>query len=302
MQLSRLAATSWRRLLPLMVVAFSPIAVLGADGPTTRPLRGIGEMTVEEVRDEVHQLYRDDLPYAGYMKRLITAADTAWPYLNSSGRIEYEVDIYGPLMDAMRLLNLQPALRYQSIIEISEAIDASRLTREYEPFYREVFASPEFRGTTSAFHDTVVDLWRRYQAANKTVPYTELLLLNQDTMGTPNGQNHESLRAAIGDCYAGVGDPASAATWYDRISPASLGPLRAADAYYAAHDYAAAVQRYRAVLAGLDAWAELKPQLLKQSLAYPLESVDLGQVKAHAETREADCKQRLSTSKTTTAP
>jgi hypothetical protein len=285
-----------------MVVAFSSIAVLGADGPTTRPGRGIGEMTADEVRDEVHQLYRDDLPYAGYMKRLITAADTAWPYLNSSGRIEYEVDIYGPLMDAVRLLNNQPALRYQAIVSISMAIDGARLTRAYEPFYREVFASPEFGGTTSAFHNAVVDLWKRYQAANKPVPYTELLLLNQDGMGTPNGQNHETLRAAIGDCYAAVGDPASAATWYDRISPASLGPLRAADAYYAAHDYETAALRYHEVLAGLDAWAELKPQLLKQSLGYALMDADLGQVKAHAETRQADCKRRLSTASTTTAP
>ena len=64
----------------------------------------INGMTAQEVRDGVHRLYRDDLPYATYIKGITQTADAAWAKLSEAERSRYEVDVYGRLMDAERLL------------------------------------------------------------------------------------------------------------------------------------------------------------------------------------------------------
>ena len=283
------------KLFGLLLVTFCVCEVAYA-GSTPK---GIGEMTPQEVRDEVHRLYKDDLPYATYIKGITSIADAAWPKLNDAERIGYEVNVYARLMDAERLLIGVTALpadaagrRYQAAVSISLAMDGEKLGPKYPQFYADVFASPEFNASSSAFRGAVTDLWKRYAAAKKDVPYTELLLLNQAKMGTPDGQDGDPLWVAIATLYAGVGDHQAEAEWYGRVSPAFLGPVRAADALFAAGQFNAAAERYRAVLEDLGQWAKIKPTLAGHQLYEPLQSADLGAIKARATAREAECRAR----------
>lgn len=268
--------------------------------------KGLGEMTLEEVRDEVHRLYRDDLPYAPHIRKLTEAADAAWPTLPEAEKIRYQVHVYARLMDALRLLTGQTALpadaigrRYQAAVSISLAIDGSKLGTAYQQYYKDVFESEEFKASDSAFKETVIDLRASYERAKKLVPYTNLLLLNQARMGRPDGQDGDGIRSHIAIMYAELGDHVAEAKWYEGVSPAGLGPFKTADALFAAARYPEAAEKYRKVLAELDAWAKLKPHLKQTALAEPLEFTDLGAIKEKAEARLAEIKVRGNGSSTT---
>jgi hypothetical protein len=290
----------------------NPIALITVLLLTTMPgiasaaPKGVGEMTREEVRDEVHRLYRDDLSYARYIKRLIDAADAKWPTLSDAKKTEYQIYVYARLMDALRLLKGETAFppdaagrRYQAAVSISLAIDGSKLAEEYQEFYKDVFNSEEFNASSSAYKETVIDLWTRYERTKKVVPYTDLLHLNQARMGRPDGQDGDGIRSHIATMYAELGDHVVEAKWYEGVSPAGLGPLKSADALFAAKRYGEAAEKYRKVLAELEAWVKLKPRLKETAVAEPLQFADLNAIKEKAEARLKESKQRQANSSTT---
>lgn len=269
-----------------------------ADSGNAAP-KGLGQMTLEEVRDEVHRLYRDDLPFAPHIRSLTLAADNVWPTLNRSQQIQYQVHVYAPLMDALRLLTnvvrqpVEPAGRRNCVaINISKAIDGLKQHARYAPFYKEVFESPEFKDSDSVFHPAVVELWTRYERAGKPVPYTHLLCLNQPIQYRREkvGGGGDYIRSSIAGMYAELDDHDAEAKWYEGVGPTGLGPLKAADALFAAKRFREAGEKYNAVLSDLQAWAALKPTLKKSALAEPLEDADLDAVRKHAETRLAEIK------------
>jgi hypothetical protein len=265
------------------------LLLAGANRAAARPPKRIGEMTVQEVRDEVHRLYKNDLPYAKYIRAITDVADDAWPKLNEPERIRLEVDVYSRLMDALQLLNKEIDLPYDAAtrtylasVDISLALDASKLGKQNMAFYQEVFASREFNQSDSAYRDTVIELWKKYEKSGKVVPYAKLLMLNQSKMGRPDGLRGDSILAQIAEMYGELGDHHVEASWYLKVSPAGLGPLKAADAFFAAQNFPAAAAQYKQVLADLDSWAVLKPELRNTALAEPLEFADLTQIREHA--------------------
>lgn len=288
-------------------IALTTLLILATmPGVASAAPKGLGEMTREEVRDEVHRLYSADLPYAPYIKRLTDAADAAWPTLNEPKKTKYEVYVYARLMDALRLLKGETALpadaagrRYQAAVSISLAIDGSKLGAEYQQFYKDVFQSEEFKASNSAFKETVIDLWTRYERAKKLVPYTDLLHLNQARMGRPDGQDGDGLRSHIATMYAELGDHVAEAKWYEGVSPAGLGPLKAADALFAAERYRDAAEKYATVLARLGEWAKQKPRLKQTAVAEPLEFAELEAIKEKAQARFDESKRRESNPSTT---
>lgn len=294
--LSRLLFSNLSRLLFLATML----------GVASAAPKDFGQMSRGECRDEVHRLYRDGLPYSSYIKSLIEAADAAWPTLSQAKQDEYEARVYARLMHALRLLTGEVAApadaagrKYQAAVSISLAIDGSQLGEKYQQFYKDVFQSDEFKGSNSAFNETVIDLWTRYERAKKVVPYTDLLLLNQANMGRPAGQDGDGIRSSIAAMYADLGDHAAEAKWYEGVSPAGLGPLKLADALFAGERYREAAEQYAAVLADLDAWGKLKPTLKQTQIAEPLEFADLKSIKERAEARLDESKRRQGSASTT---
>jgi len=214
--------------------------------------------------------------------------------------------VYARLLDALRLLTGQDrphktsvvALTdiYQAAVSISLAIDESKIPGDYAPFYRDVFKSPEFAASDSAFHAAVVDLWTRYLQVGKSVPYTSLLLLNQERMGYPDGQDNEYLRAEIAQDYSDLGDHLAAAKWYEKVSPVGLGPLKVADELFAAKQYRDADAKYRSVRSNLNAWAARQPALMKLPMSTPLQQADMNEIRKHVEMRIQEIRKLLSES------
>ena len=267
--------------------------------------KGLGEMSRGEVRDEVHRLYRDDLPYSSYIKSLMDAADAAWPTLGQAEKDEYEARVYARLMHALRLLKDETGLpadaarrKYQAAVNISLAIDDSHLgantktsTRTCSGLTSSRARAPRSkRRSLNSGHAT---------SADKRVPYTDLLVLNQPRMGRPGGQDGDGVRSSIAAMYADLGDHAAEAKWYEGVSPAGLGPLKLADALFAGERYREAAEKYAAVLAALDSWAKLKPSLRQTQLAELLEFANLKSIKEKAEARLEESKRRQNTPSTT---
>lgn len=257
-------------------------------------LKGMGEMSSQELRAEFKRLYREDLPYADYMRAMALKADTAWMDGDHLQRIANERRVYGSLMEAVRYLTgaiQMPAdaghRRYIAATRISIAFTYGNLDMEHESvrFHREVFQSPEFQKSDSVYHDAIIDLWQRFEKAGRSVPYYNLLGLNQPTTGRPGGQSHFVMDLSVADMYTELAEHETAARWYEKVPPEGLGALKAADAYFLAKKYTEAERLYGSVFDNLDDWVTRQPELRKRALAMPLQTMDPEATKRHVAQR-----------------
>lgn len=287
--------------LMLLGVFVSSTLAAPAAGPAGRP-KPLDRMTVEELREEAHRLTRDDVPYVKYIREINTAADEAWPKLKDSEQFGFTVHVYWKVVDSLRLLTGNFALpqnllkepfdpKYTAAMELASVMQTLKFQKPYREFCNEVFASEPFQNSPSVYRDAVIDLWRRHEKARRAVPYSALLALNQPGMGH-SGASTWMNELTVGDLYESLGEHALAADWYAKVPPEGLGPLKAADALFAAGKMDKAAEQYRDVLSHLHEWAARQPKLRDTAIAEPLESANLQEVRKHVEGRLAEIDRR----------
>jgi hypothetical protein len=270
------------------------LIVLSA-GTATRAAapRDYRDMTAAELKAEARAIYRDDLPYAETIKALLAQVDAEWPGADRARRDHLGAQVLRSVVKAMRMLEgrardpkAATAQEQGATVELSMALDHLDIGSARATFYERVHAAPAFSTSRSGYHDVVVDLWERYQQAGKPVPYTQLLGLNLAGNGPSNGQS--PLDLGVGQMYEEVGANEAAAKWYAKLPAAALGPLKAADCYFAAGRREDAAGQYRRVLSAWGEWEKIKAKMSPWGYPWPLVTADLAQIKAHAETRLAE--------------
>jgi hypothetical protein len=282
-------------LLLLGLILGTASSARAADAVGGKP-KGVDQMSVEELREEARRLCTDDVPYAKYVRAILQAADEAWPKLKESEQYPFKVHVYWQVVDALRLLTGAFVLpkhfqdvpfdpKYSAAMELAGALEKLKLNEQSRAFYKDVFASDSFQKSGSKYRDAVIDLWRRYEKTGRAMPYSILLALNQPGMGHPRGSTLWTNELRLGHLYEQLGEHATAAEWYAKVPPEGLGPLKAADASFAAAQYDVAAERYEKVLGQLDEWATRLPRLQASALAEPLESANLQEIRKHAESR-----------------